>query len=95
MNRSERIPARRGAPAAWGNDAASGGCDSFTPSQPRYPEREWEANYLLPQLVPGAEDPAYPTDPALPSWLSRLVGGLWGLYTGSHLPGRRVTDTLH
>lgn len=75
MNSEQLTVSKRGALAAWNTDATSDGYDSPTPSQLRDSPGEWEANYLLPQLLLGAEYPARTTELLVPSWLQRLLSG--------------------
>lgn len=58
MNREQFTRSKSDAFAAWSPEATSDGYQSSTPSQLCESLGEWEANYLLPQLLLGAEYPA-------------------------------------
>ena len=75
MNSEQLTTSKRGALAAWNLDATSDGYESSTPSQLRESLGEWEANYLLPHLLLGAEYPARATELLVPGWLQRLLSG--------------------
>ncbi|NQD93313.1 hypothetical protein HP532_11715 [Pseudomonas sp. CrR25] len=94
MNKEIFTTSKRGAFAAWDNDTVSGGCDLLAQSQPRDPAVEWEANYLLPQLVPGAEYLPHATNAAVSRWLRHLFSGLWAPQMVPQLFSRRATNIL-
>ena len=74
MNSEQFTTSKNGAFAAWNTDATGDGYDSLTPSLGDS-LGEWEANYLLPQLLLGAEYPARTPELLVPGWLQRLVSG--------------------
>ncbi|AHL77645.1 hypothetical protein CH92_10560 [Stutzerimonas stutzeri] len=71
MNGEKLITAEHGACAMWDSGAASAGCNSSTHSRLRDSDQEWEANYLLPQLVIGAEYPTHATKTTASIWFKR------------------------
>lgn len=75
MNREQFTRSKSDAFAAWSPEATSDGYQSSTPSQVRESLGEWEANYLLPQLLLGAEYPARTTELLVPGWWHRLLSG--------------------
>lgn len=75
MNRETSITLKPDASAAWSDDAVSSGCDPHPQRQSRDTVGEWEANYLLPQLVPGVEYPVRDTKALLSGLLKRLSAG--------------------
>lgn len=75
MNSEPFTTTKSSALAAWNTDATGDSCDSPTPSHLRDSLGEWEANYLLPQLLLGAEYPARTPELLIPGWLQRLLSG--------------------
>jgi hypothetical protein len=75
MNSEQLTASKRDALAAWNTDATRDGYDSPIPSHLRDSLGEWEANYLLPQLLLGAEYPARTPELLMPGWLQRLLSG--------------------
>lgn len=64
------------------NSEILGGYDS--PAALRETPGEWEVNYLLPQMLPGAEYPTYATT----AWLSHGLRQLFAALRAPRMPPR-------
>jgi hypothetical protein len=78
----------------WSTGATNEGGESPIHSQSRDSFGQWEANYLLPQLLTGAEHQTYATKRVLPGLLRRLLRVLGEPQLAVHLLRRRPSAPL-
>lgn len=94
MCREKLTTVENGALAEWSTSATNEGCESSIHTQSCDSFGQWEANYLLPQLLIGTEHQAYTTKRVLPGLLHRLLSVLREPQLALHLLRRRPSGTL-